>query len=212
MSAGTKVRFSMAMDKISDFKNFHPGKHCFIISSGPSLAELDLEPLRRRLTFGLNRSFIAYPGAYYHCAMDERLFELFPEELKDTRYLFTFPDRPWGIPINLLGANGFSFNLEEGIYSGYTVSYFALQIAVYMGFDRIFFLGLDLKNTSEKTHFFGQDHRNLTHDTTEFPKMIRAFNEASLILKDTDIQVYNCCEDSALKCFPFMSFEDAIKI
>ena len=202
----------MVLDKISDFKNFHPGKHCFIISSGPSLSELDLEPLRRRLTFGLNRSFIAYPRSYYHCAMDERLFELYPDELKDTRYLFTFLDRPWGIPIKLLGANGFSFNLEEGIYSGYTVSYFALQLSIYMGFDRIFFLGLDLKNTSEKTHFFGQDHRNLTHDTTEFPKMIRAFNEASIILKDTNVQIYNCCENSALECFPFMSYQDAIKI
>lgn len=202
----------MSMDKITDFKNLHPGKHCFIISSGPSLSDLNLEPLRRRLTFGLNRSFMAYPGAYYHCAMDERLFDLYPEELNDTRFLFTLPDRPWGIPIELLGANGFSFDLEKGIYSGYTVSYFALQVAVYMGFDRIFFLGLDLKNTSEKTHFFGQDHRNLNHDNTEFPKMIKAFNEASLILKDSSVQVYNCCEDSALSCFPYMSFEDAIKI
>lgn len=200
------------MDKILDFKNLHKNKHCFIIGSGPSLSGLDLSPLRRRLTFGLNRSFMAYEGAYYHCCMDERLFDLYPEELKNTRYLFTLENRPWGIPIKLLGASGFSWDLEQGFYSGYTVSYFALQIAVYMGFDRIFFLGLDLKNTNEKTHFFGKDFHSKDHDTTEYPKMISSFQLACKELADSNIKVYNCSETSKLECFPFMSFEDAIKI
>lgn len=66
--------------------------------------------------------------------MDQRLFDELPEVLHQTRYLFTLEGRPGGIPLRLLGSEGFSWDLEQGIYSGYTVSYLALQVAVCMGF------------------------------------------------------------------------------
>ena len=197
---------------INQFKNLHGSKHCFIISSGPSLNQLDLEPLSRRLTIGVNRSFKAHAESYYHCAFDYRLFELYPEELKSSRYLFTLDDRPFGIPLKLLGTSGWSWDLEEGIYSGYTISYFALQLAVYMGMKEIYFIGLDLKNTIDKTHFFGRDYNSQNHDTTEYPKMIESFEKIAPILKEKGINVYNCSPDSALKCFPYVDYKEAIKI
>lgn len=200
------------LKNLKDFKNLHPSKHCFIISSGPSLNGLDLEPLNRRITFGLNRSFKAHSSSYYHCVFDHRLFELYPEELKNSRFLFTLEDRPFGIPIHLLGAHGWSWDLEQGIYSGYTISYFALQLAVYMGFKEIYFLGLDLKNKSDKTHFFGQDFNSLEHDTTEYPKMRKSFEEIAPLLKEKGINVYNCSPDSTLDCFPYVDYNEAIKI
>lgn len=160
---------------------------------------------------GLNRSFMAYPDSYYHCVFDHRLFDLYEEELSKARILFTLEDRPHGIPLKYLGARGFSWDLENGIYSGYTISYFALQVAVYMGFERIFFLGLDLKTSQDKTHFFGHDYHSKSHDQTEFPKMLESFNQIAPTLKERGIQVYNCCESSKLECFPYKSFEDALK-
>ena len=202
----------MAFENISEFKNLHKGKNCFIISSGTSLKKLDLSILERRITIGLNRSFMAFAETNYSCVMDHRLFELYPEEIKKSRYLFTLENRPWGIPLKLIGANGFSFNLTEGIYSGYTVSYFALQVAVYMGFENIFFLGLDLKNSEKETHFFGHDHRSANHESTEYPKMRQAFESIAQELKSKNVKVYNCSDDTTLKCFPFMSFEEAMKL
>jgi len=201
----------MAFESIEDFKDLHKGKNCFIISSGTSLSDLDLSPLERRITIGLNRSFMAFPSTTYNCVMDHRLFDLYPEEIKNTRYLFTLEDRPWGIPLKLQGSDGFSFDLQEGIFSGYTISYFALQLAIYMGFKRIFFLGLDLKNQEGNTHFFGFDHRSENHEDTEFPKMKNAFTKAAEKIKDMDCQVYNCSPITELKCFPFISFEEALK-
>ena len=196
---------------IEKFKELHKSKHVFIIASGPSLAELDLSPLERRLTIGLNRSFMAFPDSYYHCAFDHRLFEIYPEQLKKTRYLFTLEDRDFGIPIKLLGTKGFSFDLKEGIYSGYTISYFALQLAVYMGFKKIIYLGLDLQNTQDKTHFFGHDYNSEDHDQGEYQKMISSFEEISEQLNSRGIGVYNCSQDSALKCFPYLKYEHALK-
>ena len=199
------------MNEISSFKDIHRGKRLFILASGPSMASLDLTPLRRRIVMGLNRSFLAYPDTHYHCAMDGRLFDEYEDLLRKTRYLFTLEDRPFGIPLRLLGSEGFSLDAEEGVYSGYTISYLALQIAVYMGFQQIFYVGLDLKNRAGNTHFFGQDWRSLNHDKTEFPRMKRMLTQASEVLAGRDIEIFNCSAESALECFPKVSFEWAIE-
>ncbi|MEE3079137.1 MAG: hypothetical protein VX341_07375 [Bdellovibrionota bacterium] len=200
------------LSEIKDFKDLHSSKRCFILASGPSLKDLNLEPLNRRITIGLNRSFLAFERATYHCVFDYRLYELYEKELQNSRYLFTLEDRPFGIPLTLLGTNGFSWDLEEGIYSGYTISYFALQLAAYMGFKEIFFLGLDLNNTEKETHFFGHDYSSNNHNNTEYPKMMKSFEKISETLKVRGIKVYNCSSKSKLKCFPFMSYKDAIKL
>ena len=199
------------MTKISDFKDVHRGKRLFILASGPSLAELDLTPLRRRIVMGLNRSLLAYPDAHYHCVMDERLFVEHEDLLRRTRCLFTLEGRPFGIPLRFLGGDGFSFDLERGVYSGYTIAYLALQIALYMGFQEIFYLGLDLKNRGGTTHFFGQDYHSLNHDKTEFPRMRKMLSYAAEVVADRDVQVFNCSPDSTLECFRKVSFEWAVK-
>jgi len=200
----------MAYDSIGDFKNLHDGRNVFILASGPSLAAADLEPLKRRIVIGLNRSSLVFPDTHYHCTMDERLFVEYEEVLRKARYLFTLPNRPFGMPIKLLGSEGFSFDLEEGIYSGYTVSYFALQVALYMGFKRIFFVGLDLKHERGQTHFFGRDHVSLNHERTEFPKMARMLAYAADVLGGSDVEVFNCSPVSTLNCFPRVSLEWAL--
>lgn len=201
----------MAYERIEDFKDIHHGRSVFILASGPSLGRIDLGPLKRRIVIGLNRSSLIYPDTHYHCTMDERLFNEYEELLKKSRYMFTFPDRPFGIPIKLLGSEEFSFDLTRGIYSGYTVSYFALQLAVYMGFTKIFYLGLDLKHAEGQTHFFGRDWVSTNHERTEFPKMIRMLQFAAQRLAPTDVQVYNCSPDSTLECFERVTYQWALE-
>jgi hypothetical protein len=200
------------VDSIKAFKNIHEGKRLFILASGPSLATHDLTPLKRRTVMGLNRSFLAYTDTQYHCCMDQRLFDLFPSELEKTRYLFTLSGRPWGIPMTLLGAEGFSHDLEKGIYSGYTIAYLALQVACYMGFSEVFYLGLDLAHREHDTHFFGHDFHSRNHTTTEFPKMQRMFEQATIELTSRNIRVYNCSPVSTLTCFEKVSFEYALSL
>ncbi len=201
------------MDSIEKFKNLHEGKNVFILASGPSLAELDLSPLDRRIVIGLNRSPLIYPNNRYNCTMDHRLFEEYRDILQKTPYLFTFEDRPFGIPLKLLGSQGFSWDLTEGIYSGYTVSYFALQIAVYMGFQKIFYLGLDLKHQGKSTHFFGHDYRSKRHETTEFPKMLMMmeYGARAIAKSNKKIEVYNCSPRSNIFGFKSASYEWAIQ-
>jgi len=200
------------LTKISDFKNLHDGKRLFVLASGPSLGTLNLEPLRRRIVMGLNRSFLLFPETHYNCTMDHRLFDLYPEPLRQTRYLFTLEDRPWGIPIKLLGSEGFSWDLEAGIYSGYTIAYFALQMAVYMGFQEIVYLGLDLKHKDGNTHFFGPDFHSQSHEQTEFPRMLRMLESGARTLATPGVKLFNCSPVSDLKGFHKVSYDYAISL
>ena len=198
------------MEQISDYKNLHQGKKLFILASGPSLKDLDLSLLKNKIVMGLNRSTLVYPAPYYQCVFDYRLFDLYLNDYQKVRQLFTLEGRPLGLTLKLLGGEGFSTDLEEGIYSGYTISYFALQVAAYMGFNKIFFLGLDLKHDGSKTHFFGQDPQTVNHEQTEFPRMQKTLNFGADFLTSKDIEVYNCSPVSTLECFPKISFSEAL--
>ena len=200
------------MLEIEAFKGRHKGKRLFILASGPSLGELDLSGLDRRITMGLNRSALVFPNTYYHCVMDQRLFELHGDLLHKTRQLFTVEGRPFGIQLKNLAADGFSWDLKKGIYTGYTIAYFALQLAVYMEFAEVFFLGLDLKHQGRNTHFFGRDEVSANHENTEFPKMEKMLTHASELLREHPIKIYNCSPDSTLTCFPRMSYDKAIRL
>ena len=200
------------MSQISNYKDLHAGKNLFILASGTSLASHDLSLLKNKMVMGLNRSILIYPAPYYQCVFDYRLFDLNHDGLKKVRLLFTLENRHWGLPIKFLGGDGFSWDLEEGIYSGYTISYFALQLAVYMGFKNIFFLGLDLKHDGANTHFFGQDPQTENHENTEFPRMMKMLQHGANILADTDIEVYNCSPISTFKAFPKMDFGDVVAL
>jgi len=200
------------MDNISGYKNIHEGKRLFIMASGPSLSQLDLAPLKNRIVMGLNRSLLIYPECYYHCMFDERLFVMLSNYLGHIRKLFTLNNRPCGLPLKLLGGEGFSWNLEEGIYSGYTIAYFGLQVAVYMGFKEIYYLGLDLRHEQGKTHFFGQDYHSENHEQNAFPRMEKMFTYGSKVLSESGIKVFNCSPISTLECFPKISYEEAIAL
>lgn len=201
----------MATHDIETYKGLHRGKRLFILASGPSLNQCDLSQLNRRITMGLNRSVLVYPETYYHCVMDQRLFDLYGDLLQKTRQLFTVEGRPFGIRLKNLAAEGFSWDLAEGIYTGYTIAYFALQLAVYMGFEEVFYVGLDLRHEGRHTHFFGRDEASATHEQTEFPKMAKMLQRAARLLENHPIRIYNCSPISNVDCFPHLPFEEAVR-
>lgn len=139
------------------FKNIHQGKDCFIIGNGPSLNNLDLRPLKDYYTFGLNKIYLMFNrvdlNLSYHVAINPLVIQQSIKEFEalacpsflsfraakdivehiDHLY-FVCTDEPL-----------FTFKKEitSSIHEGYTVTYVALQIAHYMGFKRVFLIGVD---------------------------------------------------------------------
>lgn len=199
-----------AMSNISDFKNIHEGEKIFILVPSPLLSNLNLDSLAGQIVLGLNRSGLFYPDAHYQCTMDIDLLERSPEMFSRARHLFTPEGSAIGIPLKILGAEGFSQNLEVGVYSGYSISYLVLQLVIYMGFSEIYYLGLDLRR-DEDDQFFGTDIDSGQFGHTQFPWLRKMFEYAAQVLKDTDVNVYDCSQVSDLDCFPKVTFDKALE-
>lgn len=198
------------MSNILDFKNIHKGEKIFILVPNPLLGNLNLDSLAGQIVLGLNRSDLFYPDAHYQCTMDIDLLERSPEMFGCARHLFTPEGSSIGIPLKILGAEGFSQNLEVGVYSGYSISYLALQLAGYMGFSDIYYLGLDLRR-HEDDQFFGTDNGSGQFGRAQFPWLRKMFEYAAQVLKDTDVNVYNCSQSPDFDCFPKIAFDEALE-
>ncbi len=155
------------------------GQRCFVIGNGPSLRVSDLDKLKNEVTFACNSIYALYGNTTwrptFYCAYDhifcremmsqkselqklisgckasftDLLSEGFEfrdcEELSNLFYVKIIHkyDNDTGLPL-------FSENCEKQIYSAGTVAYMMLQLAVYMGFQEIYLLGMDASYSVER--------------------------------------------------------------
>jgi len=143
--------------KLRRFENKHFGERCFIIGNGPSLNQMDLSKLKGVTTFGLNKIYL-HPdfdkiGISYHVAVN-------PLVVQQSMNVF----RGLGVPSFLSyracknvgsaspltyylmtkgGPDYFSKTPYNIISEGGTVTYVALQLAYFMGFEEVFLIGVD---------------------------------------------------------------------
>lgn len=154
--------------KIRKLKNQYSGKRCFIIGNGGSLTVDDLEMLKGEYTFGCNRIYKMFNRLLwrptFYCFYDiqrvKKLKQDLPYILDNCDYLFTsstIKDELCDAVINnektyfvhvekekfYPNLPKFSELADERVYDGQTVLYMAAQIAVYLGFKDIYYLGAD---------------------------------------------------------------------
>jgi hypothetical protein len=156
-------KFNLGMAKTNQeqlltFNNLHIGKRCFILGNGPSLAKMDLTKIDNEYTFGLNRIYLLF-GEFsfrptYYVAINELVIKQYSEEIRrlempkflNWRYkkLFNPKDKSnTYINLKLSLRDNFQNNMTKPIYSGGTVTYAALQIAYWMGFQEVILIGVD---------------------------------------------------------------------
>jgi len=192
------------------YRNRLRSRRLFIVASGPSLADVDAARLDGELVMTINDALLKFPRAQYAAIMDARKLHELHLELLDVQGLFTLAGNSYGTEVKLLGTEGFSEDLEQGVYSGYTTAYFALQIAVYMGVREIYYLGLDLGNTEKQSHFFGSRSLQDRDRPEVYAKMRQSFEGVAERLKEMGVAVYNCSRVSTLSCFPHRALDDVL--
>jgi hypothetical protein len=193
---------------IKAYRNLHPGGRVFITASGPSLLEFDPELLRKEQIITVNETITRFPWAQYSVALDHKPYAICT---KYDNILFT--TRKDAYPNVKIGTNGtqpFSFDLTGGVYVGFTTTFVALQLAVWLGFKDIYICGLDLGITKTHTHFYGYKPFFDTETGINFKGMRGAFNAAAPLLSDWN--VVNCSMDSQLSCFPKQSIEEILRL
>ena len=151
-------------NKIRSYKDQHPGERCVIMGNGPSLKSMDLSVLKDEVTFGMNRIYLLFDRLSFEPTYFVSINELVLRQFSDEITQLSMPkflnwnarscfkknmDSTLFVKDSLKLDDGFSTDITEKVFSGGTVTYVALQIAYYMGFNEVFLIGVD-HNFSQK--------------------------------------------------------------
>lgn len=169
-------------DQIKRFEDLHKGKRCFIVANGPSLKKTDLSFLFDEITFGMNRIYLMYDQSAfrptYYVTMNELILEQFSSDIQSqsmpmflnwNRRKFFDLTNPNVIFLKskMVIKDFFQFDLTRPIVVGGTVTFVALQLAYYMGFEKVILVGLD-HNYVEKGVPSGLETRQAEQDQSHF--------------------------------------------
>jgi len=153
---------TQAYSRLARFKDIHSGRRGFIIGNGPSLKDSDLDMLTEEITFAANKIYLLFDQTSfrptYYAAVDLIFLENFHTtvaELDTVKFVPKWADR-WlqptaanfffqerGLPKDEGFDPTFSYDICQGIYGGYTVSFTSIQIAFFMGIRELYLLGMD---------------------------------------------------------------------
>ncbi len=149
-----------SIDRLGEWKDRCNGQRAFIIGNGPSLNQTDLSKLRGEFTFGLNRIFLMFPtlGFQTSClvsvndlVIEQSLSEItvlpIPTFLSwRSHRFFSQPASTRVSPIFLYTtyeSPKFATDVRGRLWEGATVTYVALQLAYFMGFQQVVLVGVD---------------------------------------------------------------------
>lgn len=234
-----KCKYSKRLKK---FKNIHKGEVCFIVGNGPSLSPDDLEVLHKNNipTFGFNRIFLMFEKTNwrptYYISQDEKMLKNCTKQVSEMNlpYKFIPLQLKYYFGINIKDALYFNMQADDLIPFGEfanivgnsnTVAYTAAQLAAYMGFKKIYLIGVDhsfsvvkndkgeiIRDENAKDYFtdaYNTDKNelyipNLDASTRTFLKMKKNCDAAG-------IEVYNATRGGKLEVFPRVNFDDLLK-
>ena len=152
-----------SIQRIKAFKDIHKGKRAFIIGNGPSLKQTDLTKLKNEFTFGLNRIYLLFPElgftTSYFVSINDLVIEQCADEIAalsipkfiawhSRRYFQRFPDELMFLYTTYTGPK-FARDMTRRVWEGATVTNVALQLAFYMGFEKVILIGVDHNFTSK---------------------------------------------------------------
>lgn len=216
---------------IKKFYNCHKGKRIFIVATGPSLRIADLEKLyeHQEITISMNYIYYIFSNTKwrpdYYVASDGNMIRAY-ESLKSPELWFEKTEKFFSDNYLKFWEKKrdntyhcykqeqnpdrieFSSDFSEVVYSGLTVTYTCLQLAVYMGAKEIYLLGTDFcfsKNfNSQNDHFYGKGDKWYTFD---YDFVQKAYEVAKSYAESNRIKIYNATHGGMLEVFERVDFE-----
>lgn len=219
--------------EIEKLKGLHKNERCFIIATGPSLRMKDLDLLaeKKEYTFGVNKVGYAYMSTKwrptYYVGIDRRMVDseyfsdIRPEEQSEYAFIGDESETFWQRmhKQNVLKMHfcsewavgrypKFSEDLSRKAYSGGTIVYICIQLAVYMGFSEIFLLGTDFtgiqEHGSKYNHFYAE--KELT--SVSYTDQVKAgYERAKRYADEHGIKIYNATRGGKLEIFERKDFD-----
>lgn len=227
-----------------DFWNKHKGKRAFVVGNGPSINYIDIKKIANEVTFGSNRCFLGFSSwgfAFdYWAICDELQIEKYHSDFMKNlpasiikfipyRHAQCFDSE------NVCGVNYIyrNFNYPQFssnpncIYFGSTVTQELLQLAVIMGCNPIYLVGVDHRYDIPKNnvipdsrhrvekgvqnHFhsdYGQANQKRLWNLPNLPGIDASFVQAKQYCDGIGVKIYNATPNSALDVFPKVCFNE----
>jgi Protein of unknown function DUF115. len=239
------------------FKDIHKGKRCFILCNGPSIKKQNLLPLQSEIVFSVSSGYLhkdySIIKPMYHCSarlpfsdkltkdiaedwlnqMDHRILnaELFLDAFDEqfVREKNLFPQRK----VNYLFCEGVIeeqreiIDISKKMYGVQSVSIMALRVAMYMGFRKIYLIGVEHDSfiTRQYKHFYAElpEYQNKDTAVTDDGKVESLYVElhAAAVLwaqyralkgiaLANGISIYNATQGGALDEFKRVSLDEIL--
>lgn len=212
--------------KIKSLEKQFVGKRCFIIANGPSLKMSDLDMLYEKNEFciGMNRIFESFSNTLWrpdlYLCNDILFINEFYEKISNMDVKMKFigdmcNENPNRIPSFHLVCPGrfcekipFSSDVSHVCYDGGTITYTCLQFATYMGFSKIYLLGVDFTNMiagQSGNHFYKEE---AVHNNPTYPDFcLKSYRTAKKYADTHGIKIYNATRGGKLEVFPRVNFD-----
>ncbi len=154
-----------SIDRLTELKDRHSGQRCFIIGNGPSLKQTDLTRLRHENTFGMNRIYLLFNElgftTSYYVSVNSLVIEQCLTDILclpvpcflSWRSRYAFRENEAGMALHpndhtiflhtTYTGPKFASDARGRLWEGATVTYVALQLAYFLGFETAILIGVD---------------------------------------------------------------------
>ena len=239
---------SHSYEELRNLKDVHKGETCIIIGNGPSLNQIDMDLVSQFPHFAVNSYFlleekIKRPPDFY-VVEDTAVFKdnfseiidfeagqkffpmIYKEKLLDGRtsedlgnpLFFRMNQGFYGRSTGTLGYPRFSQDFSQRAYCGQSVTIINLQLAYWMGFQRVLLIGMDfsyhipsdakidgniiVSQSDDPNHFdpryFGSGK---TWKDPKLSRVLQNYRLAKEIFEADGRQILNCTVGGALEIF-----------
>jgi hypothetical protein len=223
-----------SIHRLAELKDIHRGQRCFIIGNGPSLKNTDLSLLKDDFSFGMNRIYLMFPElgfstTYFlsvnslvieQCAEDIRSLPI-PKFLSWRSHDLIQPTEDMAFLHTTYTGPKFAYDARGRLWEGATVTYVALQLAYFMGFEQVILIGVDHSfsakgkpNTTVVSKGDDQDHfdpgyfgKGFRWQLPDLETSERAYEMARQAYTQDGRQILDATVDGKLTVFPKADYE-----
>lgn len=162
-SKSSRDSFDSRVLKIKSIKGVGKGKILVILAPGPSILEAEIEKLNgieKIDSMTINKPDKRLWPSDYWMFCDRTQYDRNKDAFH--KYFKTIintdsikANHPKQIKIKNMPGKGFSVDMLQGFYIGRSTTFSAMQVAAWMGYEKIFIFGCDMCRVGKKLHSYG---------------------------------------------------------
>lgn len=233
---------SIDTHSIKKFKDIHKGETCFVVGNGPSMTMADLDKIHQFgvKSFACNKIYLAFDKTdwrpdYFFVSDAKIVADIDYEKTRLNKKSMFFPRKfkkeiGFGNYYELLWHNwlehgDFSTDAHKGVYQCETIIAEAIQLAYYMGFSKVYIIGVDfsynMQSVDEKSKTFKNgDNNYFIKDYASKGQVLNLPNQQANILgfkaaregfESNGREIYNATRGGKLEVFIRKDLDEVFK-